>query len=96
MARLNPAHVTHRVMMCVYAKFRTPDLNISLMYHFWYFSITHPQEQAWLGDPKVFGLKSILDVGCIHPEAKFLFNTLVRLEMDTYKHTYTQERGVAR
>ena len=37
---------------------------------------------------KVFGIKYILNVGFVYPEEHASLGYVVRLEVDTYKHTY--------
>ena len=43
--------------LCVHSKFRIKNFCFGGT-----FSLTHNQEEIWLGNPKVLGLKSILDV----------------------------------
>ena len=48
------------------------------------FSLTKPQEEVWLGDPKFFEVKSVLDIECVYPEKQATFGRLVWQEVDMH------------
>ena len=49
---------------------------------------SHLHRKEWPGDPK-FELNLILNEGCIYPEERISFGTVVLQKVDTLNHKYT-------